>query len=323
MRLVRSSSLRPASTPKSHSARGASVRAHLRSRRRRGHSQSVHPVDGASGNGDVRLNLAQAFNRPAHRHVRRLDGIPAKTKVEAFASEQRALHPKVPTTLRQLMRCSRSTGETSPRAIWSAHRGDPGADLVTVREPDVAIVGDRRGPLASTWPSRSPSNHEARPPARRCGSFAPPWAASSPTGADVEGVIAQALTFGANIMRRTFIIHYGMTQCRPKCREVKNQKIVAMVTFLRAFRCTSSSDTYGRGPVDDTGGWWNRPVPRCGILEGYAGLYSLIGIAACMSLMFQRSTASRSRAWATTQSHLGRRRHGIVGGALMPTCRGR
>ena len=123
----------------------------------------------------------------------------------------------------------------------------------------------------------------------------------------------------------TFIIHYGMTTLGLTAAEAQNYNIIAMVTFLTSrFICTFLLGYIRPGPllmILAVGG-----IVLClgtVFLEGYAGLYSLIGIAACMSLMFptiygialkgmgdDASLASAGLVMA------------IVGGALMPPLQG-
>jgi FHS family L-fucose permease-like MFS transporter len=104
----------------------------------------------------------------------------------------------------------------------------------------------------------------------------------------VGGVVAQAFYVGAQIMCWTFIIHYGMTLLGLSAAQAQNYNIVAMVIFLTSrFICTFILK-------------YLKPGLLLGILaigglgltlgavfvQGMAGLYCLIGISACMSLMF-------------------------------------
>jgi FHS family L-fucose permease-like MFS transporter len=110
-----------------------------------------------------------------------------------------------------------------------------------------------------------------------------------------EGVVAQFFYVGAQIMCWTFVIHYGTELftaqgMSERDAEVLSQKynIVAMVVFcVSRFICTFLLRYFspGRllmslaiGGLALTGG--------AILLPGIGGLYSLIGISACMSLMF-------------------------------------
>jgi len=144
-------------------------------------------------------------------------------------------------------------------------------------------------------------------------------------GCYIEGVIAQAFYVGAQIMVWTFVIHYGMTAIGLTAAEAQGYNIVAMVIFLGSrFICTFLLGFIRPGRllmILASGG----TVLTLGaiFLNGYAGLYSLIGISACMSLMFptiygialkgmgdEASLASAGLIMA------------IVGGALMPPMQG-
>jgi len=141
-----------------------------------------------------------------------------------------------------------------------------------------------------------------------------------------EGVVAQAFYVGAQIMCWTFIIHYGITNLGLTGAQAQNYNIVAMIIFCSSrFICTfllkfiNPSQllfALSLGGVICTAGAM--------LLPGYAGLYSLIAISACMSLMFptiygialdgmgdEAKIASAGLIFA------------IVGGALMPPLQGR
>jgi FHS family L-fucose permease-like MFS transporter len=141
----------------------------------------------------------------------------------------------------------------------------------------------------------------------------------------VEGVVAQAFYVGAQIMVWTFVIHYGMTAIGLTAAEAQGYNIIAMAIFLSSrFICTFLLGFIRPGRLLmllASGGI----VLTLGaiFLNGYAGLYSLIGISACMSLMFptiygialkdmgdDASLASAGLIMA------------IVGGALMPPLQG-
>lgn len=103
-----------------------------------------------------------------------------------------------------------------------------------------------------------------------------------------EGVIAQAFYVGAQIMCWTYIIHYGIDTLGLAPDVASSYNIVAMVIFLFSrFICT-----FLMGYVQP-----NRLLMYLSFgammftlgaifLNGMIGLYSLIGISACMSLMF-------------------------------------
>ena len=142
----------------------------------------------------------------------------------------------------------------------------------------------------------------------------------------VEGVFAQTFYVGAQIMCWTFIIHYATTNLGMTTSEAQNYNIVAMVIFCCSrFICTLMLKFISPGRllmILAAGGI----ITSLGtiFLSGMPGLYSLIAISACMSLMFptiygialdgmgeDAKIASAGLIFA------------IVGGALMPPLQGR
>jgi len=110
-----------------------------------------------------------------------------------------------------------------------------------------------------------------------------------------EGVVAQMFYVGAQIMCWTFIIHYGtelfislgMTE---QAAETKSQtfNIYAMVIFcLSRFVCTFLLKYINPGKLLMVLAASGMMFTAATIfLEGIAGMYALVGISACMSLMF-------------------------------------
>jgi FHS family L-fucose permease-like MFS transporter len=104
----------------------------------------------------------------------------------------------------------------------------------------------------------------------------------------IEGVVAQAFYVGAQIMCWTFIIHYGVNELGMQERTAQGYNIIAMAIFVSSrFICTFLLRFISPGRLLlllATGGG----VLILGVifLPGMAGLYSLIGVSACMSLMF-------------------------------------
>jgi len=103
-----------------------------------------------------------------------------------------------------------------------------------------------------------------------------------------EGVVAQLFYVGAQIMCWTFIIHYATMELGLSEVEAQGYNIVAMVVFVTSrFICTFLLRFVSPGRLLMTlalaGG-----ALTCGtiVLQGMAGLYCLVGISACMSLMF-------------------------------------
>ena len=274
-----------------------------------------------------RLNLAQSFNP-----VGSLTGmfvasnyILSELEVEAFRGEQRALHPEYATMLPSeadalLTQALGDFAASDP----AAHQAMQAADLVTVRGPYVAIAVIVAALFLVYLASRLPRTMKHDHPLTLA-EFRGTMGRLFRNPRYLEGVVAQAFYVGAQIMCWTFIIHYGMTTLGLTAAEAQNYNIIAMVTFLTSrFICTFLLGYIRPGPllmILAVGG-----IVLClgtVFLEGYAGLYSLIGIAACMSLMFptiygialkgmgdDASLASAGLVMA------------IVGGALMPPLQG-
>jgi FHS family L-fucose permease-like MFS transporter len=141
----------------------------------------------------------------------------------------------------------------------------------------------------------------------------------------LEGVVAQGFYVGAQIMCWTFIIHYGTANLGISAASAQNYNIIAMSIFCASrFICTFFLRYVSPGKLLMSLGA-AALVLTLGVifLQGYAGLYCLIGISACMSVMFptiygialegmgdEAKIASAGLIFA------------IVGGALMPPLQG-
>jgi fucose permease len=102
------------------------------------------------------------------------------------------------------------------------------------------------------------------------------------------GVVAQTFYVGAQIMCWTFIIQYAELELGISKATAQNLNILAMVIFVSSrFICTFVLHYVKPGVllgVLAIGGM----ILTAGtiFIHGYGGLYSLIGVSACMSLMF-------------------------------------
>jgi len=274
-----------------------------------------------------RLNLAQAFNP-----IGSLTGmfiassvILNQLQVEAFRNEQRLAHPEYNDMLPSVVD-GHLTQALSDFAVNEpvAHQAMQAADLVTVRGPYVAIAIIVTALFFVYLFSKLPKtmSHDHPLTVRE---LKDTFGRLVRNSCYVEGVVAQAFYVGAQIMVWTFVIHYGMTAIGLTAAEAQGYNIVAMVIFLSSrFICTFLLGFIRPGRLLmllASGGI----VLTLGaiFLNGYAGLYSLIGISACMSLMFptiygialkdmgdDASLASAGLIMA------------IVGGALMPPMQG-
>ncbi|MEN9469774.1 MAG: L-fucose-proton symporter [Verrucomicrobiota bacterium] len=104
----------------------------------------------------------------------------------------------------------------------------------------------------------------------------------------VWGVVAQAFYVGAQIMVWTFIIQYAVNEIGLSAQTAQGWNIVAMVIFVSSrFVCTYLLKFFNPGLLLTclamAGG---ALVIGAIFLKGMPGLYSLVGVSACMSLMF-------------------------------------
>lgn len=104
----------------------------------------------------------------------------------------------------------------------------------------------------------------------------------------VEGVVAQAFYVGAQIMVWTFIIQYGVNELSLTKEQAQGYNIAAMIIFVSSrFICTYLLKFVSPGGLLLT-------LAAGGVLltlgaifiHGMTGLWCLVGVSACMSLMF-------------------------------------
>ena len=103
-----------------------------------------------------------------------------------------------------------------------------------------------------------------------------------------EGVIAQAFYVGAQIMCWTFIIQYGVNELGITKTEAQTYNMVGMVIFVTSrFICTYILKFINPGLLLMILAFGGGIFTLGAIfLPGIIGLYSLVAISACMSLMF-------------------------------------
>ena len=104
----------------------------------------------------------------------------------------------------------------------------------------------------------------------------------------LEGVVAQAFYVGAQIMCWTFIIHYGVNELGMTKAEAQTYNMIAMVIFVSSrFICTYLLKYINPGQLlmglALGGGIFTLGTI---FISGMMGLYSLVAVSACMSLMF-------------------------------------
>ena len=104
----------------------------------------------------------------------------------------------------------------------------------------------------------------------------------------LEGVVAQAFYVGAQIMCWTFVIHYGVNELGMEKAVAQNYNIGAMIVFVSSrFICTFLLKFFSPGGLLCTlaiGGF--ALVGGAIFIKGMVGLYCLLAVSACMSLMF-------------------------------------
>ena len=142
----------------------------------------------------------------------------------------------------------------------------------------------------------------------------------------VGGVIAQTFYVGAQIMTWTFVIHYGMTLVGLSAAQAQNYNILAMGIFLASrFICTFILKYMAPGlllGVLAVGG--GLLTAGAIFLQGLTGLYCLVGVSACMSLMFPTIYGIALNGLSPNEAKLGSAGliFAIVGGAFMPRLQG-
>ena len=104
----------------------------------------------------------------------------------------------------------------------------------------------------------------------------------------LEGVVAQAFYVGAQIMCWTFIIHYGVNELEMTKAEAQSYNMVAMIIFVSSrFICTYLLKYINPGQLLMALALGGGVLTLGTIfISGIMGLYSLVAVSACMSLMF-------------------------------------
>lgn len=139
------------------------------------------------------------------------------------------------------------------------------------------------------------------------------------------GVIAQTFYVGAQIMCWTFIIHYGVEVIGIGAAEAQNYNIIAMLIFVSSrFICTFLLRYLNPGLLLAILSLCAVPLLSIVIfIGGFDGLYALIAVSACMSLMFPTIYGLALNGLGD-DAKLGSAGliMAIVGGAIMPVMQG-
>ena len=272
-----------------------------------------------------RLNLAQAFNP-----IGSLTGmVVASTlilpnlNVAEFMSNEKTAHPEyaemLPSSVDGLITEALETyAETSPEA----HQAMVEHDLGIVKIPYVVIAIVVLAVLVLFVVSKMPDTGKEEEEIKLSALFLHLFKNVHYVG----GVIAQTFYVAAQIMCWTFIIHYGMILVGLTAAQAQNYNILAMGIFLGSrFICTFILK-------------YMRPGLLLGILaiggalltlgaiflQGMTGLYCLVGVSACMSLMFPTIYGIALHGLSPNDAKLGSAGliFAIVGGAFMPRWQG-
>ncbi len=286
-----------------------------------------------------RLNLAQAFNP-----IGSLTGmlvastfILPSLQVSEFRTEQWNAHPEyadmMPSEVDGLITTALETyRDTQP----NEHLAMVAHDLGVVKIPYVIIALVVLGVLALFVVSKMPDRGHEEEKIKLGALMRHLFGSFHYYG----GVIAQTFYVGAQIMCWTFIIHYGMTLLGLSAAQAQNFNIAAMVIFLCSrFICTfflkylnpgillgilaigGGILTLGAIFIRGISGeinliFWTIPFDL--------GLYCLVGVSACMSLMFPTIYGIALHGLSPNDAKLGSAGliFAIVGGALMPRIQG-
>ena len=272
-----------------------------------------------------RLNFAQAFN-PIGSLIGMVVAsniILANLEVSAFREKEMAAHPEYTNMMPgevdgKIAEALKTFSETQP----ALHQAMQQSDLMTVRIPYVAIAVIVIGVLVvfalAKLPKAGGDDRNVR--------FTETFGRLLRNGRYVGGVIAQTFYVGAQIMCWTYIIHYAMGNLKMSAVDAQNHNIVAMSIFcVSRFVCT-----YLLKYVSPGGLLMGLAFGGMGLtlgtifIQDITGLYCLIGISACMSLMFP-TIYGIALDGLGDDAKLGSAGliFGIVGGALMPPLQGK
>ncbi|WNC72778.1 L-fucose:H+ symporter permease [Thalassotalea psychrophila] len=229
---------------------------------------------GPAATATQRLNLAQAFN-------------PVGSLLGMFVATQfiiQKLNPATDAERRELA-AQGSQSAVDQLSLITAN------DLAVIRDPYLAIGAVVILMLVIIAIKKMPRTEEKSTSLDIKGTFKRLLANQNYR----EGVVAQMFYVGAQIMCWTFIIHYGTEVfmklgMSEQAAEAKSQmfNIYAMIIFcLSRFVCTFLLKYINPGKllmVLAAGGMCFTGATI--FLEGIMGMYALVGISACMSLMF-------------------------------------
>jgi len=272
-----------------------------------------------------RLNLAQAFNP-----IGSLTGMAVASlfilpslQVSEFREAERVANPEyaemLPSEVDALITQSMEThAETNP----AEHEQMKAHDLNIVTIPYLTIAGVVLVLLLIILLSRMPDTGREEEPIALKQLSKHLFYNFHYTG----GVVAQTFYVGAQIMCWTFIIHYGMTLLGLSASQAQNYNILAMAIFLSSrFICTYFLRFINPGLLLGILAIGGLVLTMGAIfIQGMTGLYCLIGVSGCMSLMFPTIYGIALHGLSSNDAKLGSAGliFAIVGGAFMPRMQG-
>jgi FHS family L-fucose permease-like MFS transporter len=271
-----------------------------------------------------RLNFAQAFN-PIGSLVGMVvasNFVLASLDVTEFREKEIKAHPEYEQLLEgevdgKITEALREYQRTEP----DAHREMQSRDLNTIRVPYVTIAVVVLGVLCVFAVTKLPKAGGDDPHVHFFETFGRLLTNSRYVG----GVIAQTFYVGAQIMCWTFIIHYAMTNLGMSLPQAQRYNIIAMAIFCSSrFICTYLLKFVSPGGLLMSLALGGMTLTAGTMfVEGMLGLYCLIGISACMSLMFP-TIYGIALDGLGEDAKLGSAGliFAIVGGALMPFLQG-
>jgi FHS family L-fucose permease-like MFS transporter len=281
---------------------------------------------GPSTTATQRLNLAQAFNP-----IGSLTGMVVASMfilpnldVAKFRETEKAAHPEYATMLPSevdglITKALENHAETDPEA----HQEMVRHDLSVVRTPYVIIALVVLVVLIFFIVSKMPDTGHEEEKIELIPLFKHLLFNFHYTG----GVIAQTFYVGAQIMCWTFIIHYGMTLIGLSAATAQNWNILAMSIFLCSrFICTFILKYLKPGVLLGILAIGGLLLTLGAIfIQGMTGLYCLVGVSACMSLMFPTIYGIALDGLTPNDAKLGSAGliFAIVGGAFMPRLQGK
>lgn len=272
-----------------------------------------------------RLNLAQAFNPLGSLTgmlVASVFVLPA-LRVSEFRGAQLATHPEYAGWLPSQM-------DAAIGASWTRFVTEDSAGFQAVQRHDLRVVMIPYAIIAAVVivafilfaVSKLPDTGHADAPVK----FLPLTRRLLGSRLYVGGVVAQAFYVGAQIMCWTFIIHYGMTLCGLTAAQAQNFNIAAMVLFLTSrFLCTLALRVIAPGRLLGLLALGGLGLTLGAVfLQGRPGLYCLVGVSGCMSLMFPTIYGIALDGLTPEDAKLGSAGliFAIVGGAIMPRWQG-